>query len=311
MSKIITIEELYQLEGYKKDGFGFPHPKDIIPKFIDIIKQISPSYDINIIVDREGGVITKDNINIKSYGRGIVTANLNQLVKDRSIVLMPTVGIIWAFDIVKPYVKMFSGVNATACTNLCIFMADDIKVKYLNKPRVLDKDGDRKWDRTCRDVVDDILYNIEDEIQLIKSKLEKYLHIYDLLTRTEISGDDVEKLIGTMYINEVIRGNFDYSTFNEGCRIVFDDNYHHPNKKLYQLNSFLDEEETVIPVLNLWKFYGALTQRITDGAVEINDIPDKTLHIGKVILKYLTELTGINPTSEQPVPIKEEDEESL
>lgn len=295
MSERITFEEMNVLEGYKKDGLGFPHPSEILFRFTKVVNKLGEN-ELLIKVDKEGGAITQDHQDIKSYGRGVITATFDGMI---SAMAIPVIGIIWAYDITKPYLKMFFGLNATACTNLMVFGVEDIKIKYLNKPRKNDKEGLRKWDRSCRDAVDDIIYAIEDLIENISSRIEEYGKIIRTFQTTLVKGEEITKFIGNIYINEVINGNFDYSTFNEGCRLTFDDNYQHPNKKLYEPQIIIDTNGEQIMELSMYQFYGALTQRITDGGIEINDVPDKTLRVGKTILKYCDEFSP-------PLPVEEE-----
>jgi hypothetical protein len=280
MAKHISEAELYATEAYKKSGLIYPHPKQLLTMFKDTISACMGSFkttgDIKVTVDKESGVGLVDGKDLKAYARGILRLNF----VGSSDTIIPTVGLIWAYDISSPFIKVFSGVNAVACTNLCIFRANDIRSRFLKGVRVRDeKEREREWNIQCSSLLSAVGYMLEDLMEDLVGAYNETLDKISALKSKVIPKHKHYDLVGRIYIEDVIKGVLDYSTFNEAMRLIFNMSYMHENQILYTVTG---EEE-----LTLWRLYGALTQRITDGGVELDAIPDKTLIISETIDKYL------------------------
>ena len=62
-------------------------------------------------------------------------------------------------------------------------------------------------------------------------------------------------------------------------RILFVKKLHlHDNKSLYKFDG-----DTV----NLWQLYNAFTQRITDGKIDIDQLPNKTLAVTNMLMEHI------------------------
>jgi len=276
-----TLEKLFETEAYKRNKLIYPHPKDLCKPFVDRVQDMLgeiPIVEITTQVDKESGAGLENGEDIKSYGRGLITIRFGE----EQIGLRATIGLTWAYDITKPFIKVFFGATASACTNLCIFGASNIVQRQFPSIRTRDElQKEREWLMACKNMVDHTLFMTEDLMKNHVDEFNEIVRLIGILKNTDIDNEDIYDFIGRLYLEEVIIGNFDYSTFNEANRLLFKVDHGHENKMLYAVNRAEDED------LNLWKLYGALTQRLTDGMVEINSVADKTLEISNMILKYV------------------------
>jgi len=276
MEKIISLDELYATESYKNNGKIFPHPKEFIAEFAKIVEDKFEVQGQCLRVDKEGGAGTEDDENILTYGRGL----LQYVLPSGSDAVGMTIGLIWSYDTSKWAVKVFRGVNVFACTNYMVAGAEDIYEKLFRKTKGKGREGNLLWKHECEIVTSNILDKTDEYVATMLDMYNRTISFIKLLKETIYKGKEIEILIGSLYINDVIKGVFDYSTFSEGCRLIFNDKYLHGNKSLYEL---VKEDG-----LSLWQLYNALTQRITDGGtIPIDGIPNKTLEITNLLEKEI------------------------
>lgn len=276
-SKRITHDQLLLTDAYKKDSRIFFHPSELIDKFIEDITTEYPNSIVNIQVDKEGGAGTEDKKDIVTYGRGLVSIDIND-IKDSHY--CATIGIIWAYDTSKEVIKLYRGINTFACTNLMISGADDVKVISLTtsakgEPAVREK----IWKRKKEDAMEVIDATLETYLETIEDNFKDNIKIVNFLRSKQVDTTAVDAFIGKTFIDEVICGKFDYSTFNEGCRLLFLRDHPHINRALY----FIGRDNN----LTMINFYGALTQRITDDKTAIDWITDKTIEVTDLIFRSL------------------------
>lgn len=301
MSIVKTLEELKLVHAYKHGHYAFPHPKDILIEFTNRLDKAGYVYHLSIKVDKEGGAKLDDDTNIETWGRGFVIARI--YAKKTSEILpsgepavvpvgnesyLPSVGISWAFDITKKVMKVFRGVNTSACTNLAIFNVEDVYIRTFGKPRGVDKiEKERSWNRLCRDLTEDLLIKVDEYIAGLEENFNTNIGIIEKLNSKFYRSEEIYTLIGKLYTEFAIVDKFDITTFNEGCRLIFNGNYDHPLKELYALGTDTLSDE---PVLSLLTLYQAFTQRITDDKVELDYIDEKTLEVSQMLLPLIEEV---------------------
>lgn len=298
MAKGITIAKLLESEAYKNNGRAFPHPADLLREFNEIVLRHSPTAELLVLmVDKQGGARTEDGTEIDTWGRGLIQYTLPSPDSDKA----SSIGLIWSYDTSKQAIKIFRGVNVFACTNYMVCGAEDIYERIFKKTGgKSEKEVAKAWSREIEDVMDAVSDKTEEYMEnmldyynkstaLINSfKSSVYENrIIDEGKTTEhkeevvdlsVSLPEITNLIGELYITNVICGEFDYSTFNEGCRLIFNDKHLHNNKSLYRLT---DNK------LTLWQLYNSFTQRLTDGKVDIDQLPNKTLEITNMLIPFI------------------------
>jgi len=282
IEKIITLEELFATEAYKNDGKIFPHPQQLIHEFTNVVTTKFTNTNYILKVDKEGGAGTEADENILTWGRGLLMYKLESADVNYS----PTIGIIWSYDTTKWAIKIFRGVNVHACTNYMVGGADDIYERLFKKTKGTGREAALLWKQECELVLANILDKTEDYVNTMDEMFKSTIQLVNDLKGTIYYDDDetgvcnqIQELIGRLYINDVINGLFDSSTFSEGCRLVFNKKHLHRNKDLYEMTT---------NNINLWQLYNAFTQRITDGGtIPIDLMPNKTLEVTQMLIKEI------------------------
>lgn len=111
-----TNEEVLNSKQYVKNGMQFPSPLEILKPLFD-----AAGYDNFTLQGSHEAVIAHENIDMVAFGRvaALKTFELDEEVSYR-------IGFVYSFDQGKPFIKVFSGANVHACTNLCVFDASHI-----------------------------------------------------------------------------------------------------------------------------------------------------------------------------------------
>jgi len=121
--KVIGIQDVLDSNIYVKEGSAmqFQSPRAYIEPWLEAVGA-EPT-EIAVATSKKVSNIDPDsNVEHLSFGRVAVEYNLGTDVPEFDTVL----GMVFALDTGRPQFKVYSGRNAHACTNLCIFNADHV-----------------------------------------------------------------------------------------------------------------------------------------------------------------------------------------
>lgn len=179
----MKIEELLSSKTYVRDNgsLTFPSPKELIEPFIENFKNDNIEYKISTneeIVNKEQD---SDILNI-AYPKVMIQANYKtDKLKDFESII----GIIYHLNIQRPVMKVFTGLEVSACLNLTIFNALNVFQQDLL--------GSYK---ECYNKVK--TYIAERDVMI-----DEYINIYNDLVDTKLTNTELKELIGDLLFKSV------------------------------------------------------------------------------------------------------------
>lgn len=237
--QIITVEQFLNTKTYVKPngGIDYKSPAEYLNPFLEIVEPLATGWTI-----KTAGEVTNKNddgsTNV-SYARvaieAIMPSDYTGLEHDTRI------GFTMALDIAKPFLKVYTGKNAWACTNLSIFNADHIYSGELTA-------GWRMvYDKTKR------------YVESLDPAMEEWIRSARHLMSVDYSREKAQEKIGYM-LEQSLKNNFSTGIVKAAREL------NNP-KSIY---SYKDNHTTA------WNILSATTQYITD-SVDVADRPDRTL----------------------------------
>lgn len=238
----MEINELLNSKIYvKESGVKFPSPNQLLDNFIDVFKDEhtgvwnieTASPIINANTDTQG------EMNI-AYPR----VKLERKMESSITGFKSVVGFIYGLDISKPVVKVYTGQEVTACTNLCIFNAEHVSQYDLLSG------GDVKAHQKALSY-----YRKKEE------EMQKYEEIYQRLNEQYIQESEFDELLGNA-LKRSIRKSL-VNVITKGTKLMIE-----PTSKyfVYPNGTFN---------CSMWNMYNSFTE-VLNGA-EIIDKPTKIL----------------------------------
>lgn len=245
---IKTIDEILKSKTFVKEGSGaiFRSPTDYLMPFVDTVNNKLSGYKITSKVSNAVVNMNDDGSENVSFGRVNIQAD-GPVIDGIS---MPTIGIVYGLDINKPVIKVYTGTNVSACTNLCVFNpADLFQMEIMNN---LER-----------------IYSLAEEYaEDISKKYEKYQKVIKELQSQEIDMMETQMLLGGLLMRGVVDGVLGTNGVVMGTRELMD------KKSVYSIKE---------GVTTKWNIYNAITQYITD-KVDILDKPSKTLRLSNYFI---------------------------
>lgn len=241
----ITKMQLDDSKLYVKNGMSFMHPKVMVDPFLDIMKY-SDSDELTITTQNEVVNENEDKSENIAYPRFGVQISRKVVDEDLGIDYDNVSGMIVALDVNKPIVKVYTGFNAKACLNLCIFNASDTYSQDVLQ------DFANMWE------VANKYYNREQE------KLNELTKAHEQLHNVHLRTPEVNELLGRLLRQG--RTVIGTNPIVNASRLLDD------NKSMYHY-----KDETT-----LYNVYQSITQGITDSK-EIIAKPDKTVAVAKLL----------------------------
>lgn len=233
---------ILQSKQFIKNGVAFLKPLDYLNPIIDIIGS-----DNIAIEGSHLNEVGEDDVHLKSYGR-------ISLIKSFEIdeEINYSLGYIYALNVGKPFLKVFSGVNVKACTNLCIFNANNItKFDILTN-------GEGAAER-----MREYFLNVNEQINKAK------VVIFEM-KNTFLTTEEVKKCLGQLLMNFSNTKNIAGTTCIVNAAKLITDN----NSKYYFENN-----------TSCWNLYNALTDNYRD-TTHIIDQPEKVLSLFNEMIKF-------------------------
>lgn len=249
MSEIMTMTDILNSKVYMKENssISFGSPRQYIEPFLEKLKDIKATYRVGVS-ERVANKDANSNIVNEAYARVLIEAKLPPefCMKDHDSVI----GLVYSLDTQKPTMRIYSGENAWACTNLAIFGA-----RYIHTIELIQGIGS---------VYEKALEYVEG----IMEQLTRFQLIYERMNDKIYSGDDINTIMGHLlresYRNKQIGTTPVLSALKE-----LEDN----NSK-YGIR----EDRT-----SQWNIYSALTQYVTD-KVDILDKSSKTVMLSNLFV---------------------------
>lgn len=241
----MRIDELYESKCYVKNGITFPHITSYVNPFLEILGDVqvdTQAVEATINGEEDG------DLNI-AYGRVKIEGKIFPDMGEMESVL----GMIVAMD-VKPVIKIYTGQNVKACTNLTIFNSEQIFTQDLLQ------DTARVFDQTKR------------YLDAKEKENAEYANIISELKNIKLSHKELDEKIGFM-LRSVRLPQFQKIGLNV----------------ITHAAELIDDKESAYYIpptddCSLWKLYNAMTQGITRNK-EFLDKPMKTL-LATNLLKY-------------------------
>jgi hypothetical protein len=242
----MNIEKILESKAYYKPGSGieFKTPEVYLSKTLDKLSKYTDKFNVKVA----GSVtnVNEDGSTNTAYGRVLIEPDFSNTDK-----MYKTVGFLYALDIQRPVVKVYTGSIVTACTNLCIFNAE-----HLFEASIMDGGFDKSYD-----ILDTYLENMGKtlgEYYAIKENLEA-----QLLPEKEIN----------TYLGKLLEFGIKNS-FIGTTPIV------QAGKELYSADSkyYIGKDK----ITSKWNIYNAITDNLKKA--DIKDAASKVLKISNFIL---------------------------
>jgi len=121
--KDLTLDNVLQSKVYVKpnSSISFGTPKEYLEPFVELFdKETAPIFRLKVA----DPVINAEDSGLRNiaYPRVMIEADLGESIEGFKSV----VGLVYALDLQKPVVKIYSGYNVQSCINLTIFNTDNL-----------------------------------------------------------------------------------------------------------------------------------------------------------------------------------------
>jgi len=243
MEKILTLDDVFESKTYVKGNRNYQSPKEYLGKFIDTVQNIAP--DINIQVSGKIQNAEEDRSINTAYSRIMIEASNKRL---NSNGIFPTFGILLGLDPQIPVYKMYEGMTVSACTNLCVFNANNL------------------FTGNVFDGLNEGYAHLDSWKENYKDTFGKNLDIFNRLEQVQITPNELEQRLGALL-------KFGIENKYLGTNPII-----HAAKELYNPSSMyhIDDNEGTTD----WNIYNAVTSYLST-KTDILDKASKTLLLSK------------------------------
>ena len=115
----MELKTILDSKRFIKSGVQFAPPAEYLNPFIDIAQAKFPE----ITIRTSGKVENAEDSGETNTAFSRVLLEMKGLIIDG---IQQTMGIMYALDVQKPIYKVYAGTEVSACTNLCVFRADEL-----------------------------------------------------------------------------------------------------------------------------------------------------------------------------------------
>lgn len=252
----MELQELLDSKIYvkQKGGITFKSPDNYLNQFVDLVAPFGPDYTISTAAESINANDDAEGTENVAFGRVVVQAKL-PTAKYSLLEHDTVIGIAYALDIQKPFLKAYVGRNAWACTNLSIFNADHVfEASLLNN-------------------TDPVYDKVKAYIDGLDAGLEKWKAVIERLQSTQYDQKQLDEKLGFM-LRKSLKANFTTGIISAAKDIT-------NHKSPYAMKG-----ETT----SAWNVLSAVTQYVTD-KTDIVMKPDATLFAGGL---FAPELKGLS-----------------
>lgn len=250
MVKELSLNDVMESKVYVKPNTSvtFGSPKKYLEPFIE--PMLKSNSAISFSVKASEPVVNAEEegkMNI-AYPRVLVEANLGNLIDGFDAVI----GMLYALDLQKPVIKVYSGFNAKACLNLTIF------------------DSSRLFQQELLNDINKVYARSEEFFQEKENELLTFKNTLTKLQQSELTENTLNELIGKL-IRESAKTRLGTTPVLQASKFL-DDNgsnyYVRPDGK-FSCSKF--------------NVYNAVTQALTNSN-DITDRANKTIQLANIIL---------------------------
>jgi len=245
MSKV-NLDEVLNSKVYVKENsqISFGSPRQYVEPFLEKLHNTGATFRVDVsdrVANRE--VTGETN---EAYGRVLVEAKFpnEYCAYDHDSVI----GLVYSLDTQKPAIKIYSGENAWACTNLAIFGA-----RYIHQVEIL---------QGTSSVYEKALEYVEG----LTEQLRRFKELYERMNEKVYRDEEINTVVGHL--------------LREGLR-----NKQIGTTPILSAVKDLEEPKSKYAIRDnsttQWNMYSAITQYITD-KVDIADKASKTVMISKL-----------------------------
>jgi len=246
----VKLETILNSKVYIKENsaISFGSPKQYIEPFLEKFEKTGATFRVGVserVANKDAG---SDTLN-EAYGRVLIEAKFPTefCAHDHDSV----VGMVYALDTQKPMVKVYSGQNAWACTNLAIFGA-----RYIHQVEILQG-------------VNSIYEKSLEFIDGLTEQLTRFKNLYERMNNKIFTGDEIDTQIGYLLRESYKNKSIGTSPVISALQDLED------SKSKYAIR----ENKT-----SQWNMYSAMTQYVTD-KVNIVDKASKTVALSNLFVK--------------------------
>jgi hypothetical protein len=237
----IELDELLKSKIYVPEnrGVNFDSPRRYVEPFLEKFKAVSGvTYDVQV----SGAVENmEENETLNSaYARVLVEAKLPQ--EFDAYEHSSVIGMVYALDIIKPNLRVYSGEDAWACLNLCIFGAQNVFSVDLTAG------------------ISPAYERASDYVIKVSEQLAKFQKTYERMNDVVYKGTQIDQALGYLLRES-------YANKSIGTNAVL--------SALKDLESSKSRYAIKDGTTTQWNMYSAITQYITD-KVDIKEKAEKT-----------------------------------
>ncbi|MFN7465268.1 MAG: hypothetical protein ACK53T_07785 [Planctomycetota bacterium] len=244
----VSLDQVLNSKVYVKEDslISFGSPRQYIEPFVEKLQGITNNFRVSVS-DRVANKEESGSIN-EAYGRVLIEAKLpNEFCAyDHDSVI----GMVYALDTQKPTMRVYSGENAWACTNLSIFGA-----RYIHQVELLQGNSS-------------IYEKAYEYVDSVTEQLHRFREIYERMNEKVYEGDDINRVVGYLLREGSRNKQIGTSAILSAVKDLDD------NKSRYAIR-----ENKV----SQWNVYSAVTQYITD-KVDIVDKASKTVVVSNLFI---------------------------
>jgi len=237
------------LESHKvvKNGVAYPSPAFYLNP---ILKELEESPEGSLII--EGTNI--DEMVDKETNEKYIAYQRVSLIKEFTIdeELSYKIGFVYALDIGKPIIKVFTGANVHACTNLCVFGAD------------------KKQEFLILNNTEGAQLQVKNYIQSLAQDMKQAKEIIHSMKNTFFNNEETKKMLGNFLLNfSKVKNVAGTQCLLDAATLLTD------SKSMY----YFEEQTTA------WNIYNAFTHNICNKK-HILQQPEKVFVLYNEMLKY-------------------------
>jgi len=247
-ANILTLDQILSSKVYVKENsqISFGSPRQYIEPFLEKLKDTGATYRV-AVSDRVANREESGGLN-EAYGRVVIEAKFPNIfcAHEHDSVI----GMVYALDTQKPSMKIYSGQNAWACTNMSIFGA-----RYVHAVELL---------QGTSSIYDKSLEFIDS----MTLQVRQFSNIYERMNEKIYQGDEIDRITGYLLREGTRNKLLGTSPVLSAIRDLDD------NKSRYAIKDNKTSQ---------WNYYSALTQYVTD-KVDIVDKATKSVLLSKLFV---------------------------